>query len=73
MREKLLGEFTSTGCKDSWKLLMFATKYKSHLPWLSGAARLAVQSCGLAISPAGRVRRGKTLLLSGRCRDSEAP
>lgn len=67
MREKLLG-----GCKDRWELLMFATKYNSRLPWLSDAASLVVQSSGQAISPAGRFRKGKMPLLSGRCRDSEA-
>ena len=68
-----MGESTSTGHKNSRKLLMFATTYKSHLPWLADTARLAVQSSGQTISPAGKAKREKIpLLLSVHCRDLEA-
>lgn len=58
-----MGESTSTGHKNNRKFPTFATTYKSHLPWLSDTARLAMQSSGQTIFPAGRARREKIPLL----------
>lgn len=72
MGGRWMGECTSTGHKNSRKILVFTTTCKSSLPWLCDAARLATQSCGQSISPAGRTRREKIpLLLSVHCRDTD--